>query len=88
MFDWLFKKKSKKFLEWIDFGQYNYKPVVIRAISVVAARTNNDIARLVDKGLISLNKKVLKPENLQDRLEAGSYELTINNVAIYTFYIL
>ena len=74
MFKWikgLFSKRKK--LTVFEYGRYELKPVVGRALSIVMGLSKEQLDSLVKAKKLTLNEQLVN--NLEARLESGQYHL-------------
>ena len=74
MFKWitnLFSKKRKIVVH--QYGKYELKPVVGRALSVVMGLSKEQLASLVRAKRLTLNEQLVI--DLEARLESGQYQI-------------
>lgn len=94
MLKWLRSKLKRKPRvippEVFDYGRYEYKPVIARALSVVMNCTQQDVLNLVAATEVHFNGELLQPGfTARPRLESGQYEVKIpSQNRVYRFFIL
>lgn len=80
----LLAKHSKKWTH-IEYGQYVYKPILLRAVTYILGIDESRSRALITAGKIRLNNKpALDP---QERLESGKYVLFLEENGYYEFFI-
>ncbi len=95
MFKWLSKirlwRQTSKAAVVYDYGQYLYKPVIARALSVVLEHSQAEIvAWVADPNIqIYLNDRLIEGANwTRERLESGNYEIKIpSQNKVWRFFI-
>lgn len=88
MFHWIKRKELAPKPKMVEFGRYQHKPVLERAVCFITEISQLDLIYLIANRQLTLNGDVVVLDHLSNRLEAGGYRIErLDTHDVWRFFI-